>query len=533
MSEKEQKITFNKAHWRIPSVKHAFDGVLEGKPTDQKKKEIIEKTERERVDWSPSKEAWEQFELVKNIIAHEIVVQMWDPIMFMLDDEGPYPMQAFCTGLHLILNEDGKPQAYLSLKNVSNIKTPDGYDGRSRFLNLRREVESLLSLADIYEINCGGKENQLLIKNDAIKSGLTTETAEIIYPCNGIAIKNPDNFVTARYNRTFSESQMDKILGVGIPKLVDKILSLTPECKHNEYAFDIHQRENSKLMVYHGGTHILTMDFSKIESGTIHFISECHGNGRGCDEEYNKIKHLTKVDDSNIDEITNLVCTFLLKVVTIVNPDYYGNLKEGYWSSKLSIDYGRNWRPDMEWLIIDREAVLGFDNQPQKDAFYESYKKNAQLIKDEFQNKRPKEFGKETLTNDFGDELDCLAIGLNKELVCIELKHGSNVSGIYWGPLQASVYCDAFSAQLDSISESIKTMVQQKIRLGLLPTEAKKRLPDGNFKVIQGFLAVAGDINKKSGCWKKAKEVNGCLNRPYGSVKMVCTTGDLLWENFP
>jgi len=160
MSEKAQRTTFDRAYWRIPSVEHALDGFLEGKPTDREKKEIIEKTERERADWSPSKEAWEQFELVKRIVAHEIVVQMWDPIMFMLEDEGPYPIQALCTGTHLISNEDGKSQAYISLKNVRCIRTPDGYDGKSRLLKSSSTGESLLSLADIYEISWSNEENQ-------------------------------------------------------------------------------------------------------------------------------------------------------------------------------------------------------------------------------------------------------------------------------------------------------------------------------------------------------------------------------------
>jgi hypothetical protein len=56
-------------------------------------------------------------------------------------------------GLHLITNEDDKPQAYISLKDVRNIKTPDGYDGSSYLLNASCEDESLLSLSDIFEIS--------------------------------------------------------------------------------------------------------------------------------------------------------------------------------------------------------------------------------------------------------------------------------------------------------------------------------------------------------------------------------------------
>ena len=160
MLEKAHKITFDRAYWRIPSVEHAFDGFLEGKPTDKQKKEIIEKAQQDRADWSPSKEALAQFEEVKQIICREIVVQMWDPIMFMLEDEGPYPMQALCTGLHLISNEDGKSQAYISLKDFKCIRTTDGYDGSSRLLNSSCVGESLMSLADIYEISYGDEGNK-------------------------------------------------------------------------------------------------------------------------------------------------------------------------------------------------------------------------------------------------------------------------------------------------------------------------------------------------------------------------------------
>ena len=351
----EHKITFNRACWRIPSVESAFDGILEGKPSEAEKKKIIEKTKHERAEWSPTAEAWEQFEQVKQIVGHEIVVQIWDSIMLSLEEEGPYPIKALCTGLTVIPNDDDKPQAYISLKGIRNIKTPDGYDGRAHLLNSSCSGELSLPLADIYEISC-----------------------------NGITVGNPNNLsggdVMARYDRIFSKRQMTKMPGIGICKLVEEILSIKPECVHNEYAFDIHQREKSKLMVYHGGTRVLTIDFSKIEKGTICFSSKSYGHLMD-----SKLKEVTEVNDRNIDEITELVGAFLLKVVPVVNPRYYGNLKEGFWSNKLSIDYGRNWRPDMEWLIIDREAVLGFVKQSQKNAFYNELKEKVQKIKNEFQ----------------------------------------------------------------------------------------------------------------------------------------------------
>jgi len=106
----------------------------------------------------------------------------------------------------------------------------------------------------------------------------------------------------------------------------------------------------------------------------------------------------------------------------------------------MSIDYGRNWQPGMEWIIIDREAVLGFDDEPAKSSFYKMFKRTVQSVKNSLQLNDEKTWGKHTASDlnqgesdycDFGDELDFLAIGPNKQLVCIELKHGSYTSGIY------------------------------------------------------------------------------------------------------
>ena len=60
MKNIQQRITFSTAHWRIPSVKNAFAGILEGKPTEEEQKKIIEKTQQDQANWSPSTEAFKQ-----------------------------------------------------------------------------------------------------------------------------------------------------------------------------------------------------------------------------------------------------------------------------------------------------------------------------------------------------------------------------------------------------------------------------------------------------------------------------------------
>ena len=159
-------------------------------------------------------------------------------------------------------------------------------------------------------------------------------------------------------------------------------------------------------------------------------------------------------------------------------------------------------------MIIDCEAVIGFDNAVKKDNFYREYNDNLQKIVEDFQKNDPKKWG--TTNKIFGDELDLLAIGPDNQLLAIELKHGSSTSGIYWGPLQLSLYAHVFGKNLHSISDNIKKMVEQKIRLGLLPSEAEKRLPTGNFENCSAVLAVA-EPNERSHCWEYLKVTLGAV----------------------
>lgn len=329
-----------------------------------------------------------------------------------------------------------------------------------------------------------------------------------------------------RYDRVFSEEQLATIEKSEIPDLLRIIAALKVDCPTPEYAFDVHIREKSELMIYHGGTCLLIINCTGIKgkaSDTVLFKSPSYGKGKGCDNEFFLFRGERKIGD--INQLIPYICDFLAKVVATsthaVHLKFYRNMKEGYWSSRLSIDYGRNWRPGTEWLIIDREAVLGFEEVREKSSFYQ-YKLETQKIKRMLQTTDPKKWGTPNPDGaecEFGDELDFLAIGPEKQLQCIELKHASYTSGIYWGPLQASVYLKAYSQAVDNISENIKKLVRQKVRLGLLPPGATELLPDGNFAQVEGILAIA-DVDKKlmSTCWNKAIKVNDKLDMP---VKML------------
>ena len=78
-------------HWRVPSAERAFDGWIEGRPSEEERSQRIEEVLRERADWKPSKEAMQQLEQLKIYIGCRVRIQFWDPIMYLLDDEGPFP----------------------------------------------------------------------------------------------------------------------------------------------------------------------------------------------------------------------------------------------------------------------------------------------------------------------------------------------------------------------------------------------------------------------------------------------------------
>ena len=142
------KYTIETAHWRIPSEARAFDGWLEGSPTPDQRTARLAEVARRRENWTPNSGAWSQLRDLERFIGQRVRIQFWDPIMFMLDDEGPYPMLADCRGIVLIRDE-GFPQAYLILDHVEECPNTSGYSPAG-FLN--RESELRLTLAPIAEV---------------------------------------------------------------------------------------------------------------------------------------------------------------------------------------------------------------------------------------------------------------------------------------------------------------------------------------------------------------------------------------------
>ena len=308
---------------------------------------------------------------------------------------------------------------------------------------------------------------------------------------------------TARYDRAL-DPRLVKHLKPGGD--LDFLLHGVPFPTGEPYAVDVHLRERNKIMYYRGTTRILVVKLSPHGDRTPTFTvtaDKFYSRKKSCADAFHEMENLGKMSPINAKESFR---RYLEAACPVAPEGHYRNKAEGYWQNRICHRFGRCFRPDDEWLVFDRECVIGFKNKEEKDyalapivsRYREACKKVQEAGNDKWR-----------LTNQskgLGDELDMLAVGRDGQLLAIELKYRTNASGIYWGPAQAGVYGDSFSQLLDALGPSVIDLVKQKVSLGLLPEHALDRLPADGFKRVRAILAVA-DANPKSGCWPKMTEV--------------------------
>jgi hypothetical protein len=269
-------------------------------------------------------------------------------------------------------------------------------------------------------------------------------------------------------------------------------------------ALDIQLRENDEVMVYQGTTRLLVVASMGDELKLSAHAS--YGEYPGCAAEYAAVMGVYPV--SAAASLEGPIRAYLRASSAAAWDRHYGNRQEGFWQNRLCQYFGAEFEPAKPWLVIDREAVIGHRSRMRRQAFYRNVKKPYEDVRCAHQAANPAAWGQFD-GEGYGDELDLLAIGPDGELLCIELKHGGNAAGIYFGPLQAAVYRDAFRLAHRSIAGRLIELAQQKVRLGLLPARALERLPaDGRFRSVEAVLAV-GDPNEDSTCWVQLKTIRG------------------------
>ncbi|MFC1765865.1 hypothetical protein ACFL6U_27780 [Planctomycetota bacterium] len=308
--------------------------------------------------------------------------------------------------------------------------------------------------------------------------------------------------IQARYNRAL-DSEF-------IPFLHDKrfgyLLHDLPTLKGESYALDVQIREHNKIMYYHGTTCLLVitlaasgLDKLKFKASAHNFYTQ-HSTCAGLFEELVKLGKDSPVDAAG------LFRDYLAAALMIAPNSHYGNHAEGFWQNRLCHRFGRKFQRDDEWLVVDRECVIGFKSRGEKDAFYRPILAEFDGVCERIRAAGDDKWRSSNLNKSYGDELDMLAVDRNGNLLAVELKYGSNSNGITWGSVQVGLYGKAFSTQLEFLSPMVLRLIKQKIELGLLPPYARDRLPDDGFHNVTPVLAVA-KAKLKSNCWSRMAEV--------------------------
>lgn len=164
----------------------------------------------------------------------------------------------------------------------------------------------------------------------------------------------------------------------------------------------------------------------------------------------------------------------------------YDNHKEGYYQNELSRKYGICGSASSEFVIVDKEAVVGYENMAEKDSVFGSLRTKYKQLHESISNEHSKRYVKYSQNRSAGNELDFLGVDTSGNILLIEYKHGrdsQNTAGIYMSPLQIGLYYDIFS-KLDNpdLLRAVTQMIRQKQKIGLIHPDW--RLPKLNGNII-------------------------------------------------
>lgn len=132
MEQSDSRIALHGNPWRIPSEERAFEGMIVGHPTKAQRAERLRQVRAARDAWRPSPEAMAVVHRIQKLVGNRICIQIWDPIMELLEDEGPFPIAGICMEV-TVREEGGFPQAFISLSETSERITLHGYAALARF----------------------------------------------------------------------------------------------------------------------------------------------------------------------------------------------------------------------------------------------------------------------------------------------------------------------------------------------------------------------------------------------------------------
>jgi len=303
-----------------------------------------------------------------------------------------------------------------------------------------------------------------------------------------------------RYSRNLSPAFEKHLSDSGVLSfLIRDTLSWN---RSDHFAFDLQVREGDVLTLYYGTTKLVDVRFDPKKDQVRLSASRSYSHVAGYQD---LMKRRALHELASIQRRHKVLSRYLLAAAEQANERYYRNKKEGFWQNRVSLAFGRMSQGDADWLVIDREAEIGFPSEAARKAFQGPIQNKYESVRKQILSSRSRKWG-DAGGKAFGNQCDFLAIGRKGELFCIELKHGDDAPKVTFGSLQVAVYRDLFTKALPAISEDIKALVRQKVAVGLLPEEARSRLPKADFKTVVPVLAVAVP-NHRSACWDRLGEV--------------------------
>ena len=154
-----------------------------------------------------------------------------------------------------------------------------------------------------------------------------------------------------------------------------------------------------------------------------------------------------------------------------------GEKKEGYYQNLIGRRYTFNTTPDDDFIIIDKEMVIGFACESIKIEWNKEI-----IVQQEALIKELKSHYKRRLPQKISSlygEFDFLAMKWNGDIIIMELKQG-DPSKTALSPIQVRFYNEQFHKlqnELKDLSDNIMKMVQQKVELGIINIPEGRSLP--------------------------------------------------------
>lgn len=188
-----------------------------------------------------------------------------------------------------------------------------------------------------------------------------------------------------------------------------------------------------------------------------------------------------------------------------------GKKTEGYYQNLIARRYTFLNKPDDDFIIIDKELVIGFRNKIIKKRILDKIDTELKnLLENKF---RPslKSLRKNVRTT--YEEMDFLGLSWDGDLIIIELK-GDDPQKTYTSPIQVGFYQRLMTQVLEEYQEdlnkNIHSMLEQKVNLGLVTIPEGRSIPKTLSGKIKSWVIVGEEKNlSEEICSRyiKAKEI--------------------------